>query len=212
MYRLAAIFLVCTVGCGEPSSPSTVSSVEDQKRDVLVATGGHPREETRLAGTTIGDIELNPTTVLNGKLSLLIPGQFSVMDDEALRIKYPNERRPTLAYTNESGSVNVAINHTKDRLPKTKIEAFHKQMDGMFRNLYPSATWFESGVIEINGCNWLTLNLRTPAVDTEIRNIMVGTSVEGRLLLVSFNVTKELEDEWLEPAEAIVNSLSIKIE
>ena len=95
-------------------------------------------------------------------------------------------------------------------MPQSEIGAFHKQIDGMFRNLYPSATWFNSGVRDINGRNWLTLNLRTPATDTEIRNIIVGTSVEGRLLLVSFNVTKELEDQWLEPAETIIQSLRVQ--
>ncbi len=160
--------------------------------------------------TTVGGILLQPKTVIDEKLTLLIPQDFSLMDEETLSLKYPSERRPTLVYTNESGSINVAINHTKDRMPQSEIGAFHKQMDGMFRNLYPSATWFKSGVIDINGREWLTLNLRTPAIDTEIRNIIVATSVEGHMLLVSFNVTKEQEDKWLEPAEAIVQSLRVE--
>ena len=94
-------------------------------------------------------------------------------------------------------------------MPQSELAAFQKQMEGMFRNLYPSATWFNSGVIDINGRDWLTLNLRTPAIDTEIRNILVGTSLQGRLLIVSFNVTKELEEAWLPPADAIIQSLHV---
>jgi hypothetical protein len=95
-------------------------------------------------------------------------------------------------------------------MPYSKIGTFHKQMDGMFRNVHPSATWFNSGVIDINGRNWLTLNLRTPAIDNEIRNIIVATSVDGRMLLVSFNVTKELEGQWLEAGETIIKSLRVR--
>ena len=83
-------------------------------------------------------------------------------------------------------------------------------MDRLFRKLHPSATWFNSDIIEINGRHWLTLDLRTPAIDTKVRNILAGTSVDGHLLLVSFNVTEELEEEWLAPGKAIIQSLHIR--
>ena len=203
MQRSTLILIICIAGCSNQSTTPTPTAT--QSRDTV----GHADGQIVLVEATVGGILLQPKTVINEKLTLLIPQGFSIMDEEMLSLKYPSERRPTLVYTNESGSINLAINHTKDRMPQTDIGAFHKQMDGMFRNLYPSATWFESGVIDINGREWLTLNLRTPAIDTEIRNIMVGTSVEGRLLLVSFNVTKEQEDQWLEPAKAIVQSLRV---
>ena len=63
---------------------------------------------------------------------------------------------------------------------------------------YPSARWFETGIVNVDGRDWLKLNVRTPAIDTEVRNILMGTSCDGRLLLVSVNMTKGLEDEWLE--------------
>jgi hypothetical protein len=54
------------------------------------------------------------------------------------------------------------------------------------------------------------MELRTPAIDTEIRNIMLGTSLEDRLLLISFNVTTELEGEWLPTANRIIESVRVK--
>lgn len=39
---------------------------------------------------------------------------------------------------------------------------------------------------------------------------MMGTSVNGTLLLVSFNVTKELEETWLPVGEAVVQSLHVR--
>ncbi len=203
MQRSTIILIICLAGCSNQSTTPTPTGT--QNRD----TAGHADGRIGLVEATVGGILLQPRTVINEKLTLLIPQGFSIMDEEMLRLKYPSERRPTLVYTNESGSINIAINHTKDRIQQSDIAAFHRQMDGMFRNLYSSATWFESGVIDINGREWLTLNLRTLAIDTEIRNIMVGTSVEGRLLLVSFNVTREQEDQWLEPAKAIVQSLRV---
>ena len=208
MQRFAIILFVCTIGCSD--QPATPTTSQERQRDTVVQIDGHSVEGPQLSETAIGDIVLKPKAVIDGKLSLLIPEAFSEMDEESLKLKYPSERRPTLVYTNGSGAINVAVNHTKNRMAPSDVGALHKQMDGMFRNLYPSATWFKSGVIDINGREWFALNLRTPAIDTEIRNIMVGTSVEGRLLMVSFNVTKELEHQWLEPAEAIIQSLRVR--
>lgn len=210
MPRFAIIFFVLAAGCSDQPATPTATTSQEQQGGAALQPDGHSADGSQLSETTIGDIVLKPQAVIDGKLSLLVPEEFSEMDEETLQLKYPSERRPTLVYTNESGAINLAVNHTKDRMPQSEIDAFHKQMDAMFRNLYPSATWFNSGVIDINGRNWLTLNLRTPAIDTEIRNIMVGTSLDGRLLLVSFNVTKELEDQWLEPAEAIIQSLGVR--
>ena len=46
-------------------------------------------------------------------------------------------------------------------------------------------------------------------IATEVRNMMVGTSVQGRLLLISFNVTKEHEAHWLTTAKKILYSIRI---
>jgi hypothetical protein len=209
-FSIILYLFVCAAGCGDQPVTATATTPQEQQRDSAVQTDSRSAEGSDLSETTIGDVVLKPKAVINGKLSLLVPVEFSEMDEETLKLKYPSERRPSLVYTNEAGTINVAINHTKDPMPQSEIGAFHKQMDAMFRNLYPSATWFNSGVIDISGRKWLTLNLRTPAIDTEIRNIVAGTSMEGRLLLVSFNVTKELEDQWLAPAETIMRSFRVR--
>lgn len=153
---------------------------------------------------------LEEKSVLGSRVSLLIPKTFTLMSEEMLRAKYPSERRPTLVYTNERGSVNIALNYTKNRMPANELAPFHKSMEGSFKKLYPSAEWFRSEVRKINGREFFVMELRTPAVDTEIRNIMLGTSLDDRLLLISFNVTKELEKEWLPTADRIIGSVKVK--
>jgi len=161
------------------------------------------------SATAVSGIWLEPQTVLGGEIALLIPHGFDVMSDEMLRSKYPSEPRPTLVYSNDTGSVNIAINHTNDRMPPDRIAAFHTYIDTVFRRTYPSATWYRSEVTAINDRTWFVLDLRTPAIDTEVRNIMAATSLEDRLLLVSFNVTRELERDWLAPGHKIVHSLRV---
>jgi len=85
----------------------------------------------------------------------------------------------------------------------------HQAMETMFKRLYPSAVWFQSGLKTINGRAFFLLDLRTPALDTEIRNLMVGTSLQGRLLLITFNVTQQHEARWLPTAQKILASIKV---
>jgi hypothetical protein len=148
-------------------------------------------------------------SVLDGKVVLLVPVSFDLMSEEIMRTKYPAEQRPTIVYTNESGSVNVALNYTDTPLTIGQLPETHHAVESMFQNLYPSAEWFRSDLVEINGHPFALLDLRTPAVDTEIRNIMVMTPLEGQQLLVSFNTVSELEDEWVPIGNQIIDTIEI---
>ena len=148
--------------------------------------------------------------VLQGRVKIKLPSTFELMEQGMLEFKYPESNRPTEVYTNPEGSVNIALNYTNNPLHENQIEEFHAVLSQMFHNLYPSATWHRDGVEEINGNKFVVLELVTPAIDTEIHNIISGTSVENRLLLVSFNTTKELSGQWLETGKAIIYSIDVQ--
>ena len=146
----------------------------------------------------------------DGSVTLLLPVSFQPMSEEMLRFKYPSERRPSIVYTDPKGAVNVALNHTNDKIPKDAIAETHKIMEQGFRNLYPSATWNRSEVLSKSGRSYFIMDLRTPAIDTEVRNIMFGSSLDGRLMQVSFNCTRELEPSWGEYGQRIIESVMLR--
>ena len=92
----------------------------------------------------------------------------------------------------------------------TALDAAHKSVNATFKNLYPSAQWFRSEVRPINGRQFFLMELRTPAIDTEVRNLIVGTSLDDRLLMITFNVTKALEADWMPIGNKIIESIAIK--
>jgi hypothetical protein len=155
-------------------------------------------------------LQLEEKHFLSNKLSVLMPKEFEIMGEEMLKLKYPSERRPTLVYTNKDGTVNVALNHTQNRVTLSQLPDLYKTMDAAFKNMYPSATWFRSELTEINGRNCFLLDLRTPAIDTKVRNLILGTSLEGRFLIVSVNATEQLEATWLPVANKIIQSVRIQ--
>lgn len=185
---IGLLLLIFSVGCGGSQT---------------METAAEPTE------TTVEGITLKPMKVIDGRLSLLIPDGFTVMTDDLLRVKYPTDNRPTLVYTNENGSVNVAINHTQNRMAMSQLDEARQAMEAAFQKVHPTAKWYEKGPKTINGRDWQTLNLETTAIDTQIRNMMVFTSSDNRMLMTSVNITKELEGQWLKAGEAIVESLVV---
>ena len=153
---------------------------------------------------------LQRLAILGGRISLLMPADFKPLSEEMLKRKYPNANRPSVAYSNAATTINVAFDHTAQSLPANQLDAAHQAVNSAFKNLYPSAQWFRSEIRPINGRQFFLMELRTPAIDTEVRNLIVGTSLDNRLLLITFNVTKALEADWMPIGNKIIESIAIK--
>ena len=127
-----------------------------------------------------------------------------------MKMKYPSERRPALVYTNKTGGINVALNLTQNKASQNLIPTYQDNFVKTFENLYPSADWKSKGIKEINGQKIGYLELITPAMDTEIYNLIFFTDLDGKLLICTFNCTKKGMTEWTPIAKEIMNSLKIK--
>ena len=155
-------------------------------------------------------IALETKSLLDNKVELKIPKDFGLMPDDMIKLKYPSERRPALVYSNESGGINVALNHTEHQANQDIILAYKDSFVQTFKNHYPTAEWKDNGVKEINGRQVGYLELITPAVNAEIYNLMFFTDLDGKLLMCTFNCTKKDITEWAPIAQEIMNSLKIK--
>lgn len=158
---------------------------------------------------TTPTIELEKRKILNDQVEILLPKEFEIMSEEMMKLKYPSERRPTLVYTNESGGINVAFNHTASNASQQHIDIYKDNFVKMFQNLYPSAEWLNTGTKQINGRKVGYMELITPAIDTKIYNLMFFTDLNGRLLLCTFNCVDRERKDWVEPAKQIMNSLTL---
>lgn len=148
-------------------------------------------------------------TILNNKAEILVPADFEIMSEDLLKAKYPSGNRPTLVYTNEATTVNLAANHTANRIALSELPQALGAFTGQFEQLYPTAQWYRKEMTEINGRDFAVLELITPAVDTDIYNLMFVTSLDGRMLMFSFNCTTDLLTEWKPQAQQIMASVKI---
>lgn len=142
-----------------------------------------------------------------GGFSLKIPGEFKIMSDEMLNVKYPNGNPPSLVYTNERGTINVALVMNDVAMKNTQIEEYIKTMESTYKNYSKD---IKINFWERNNHKIGEMEFTTQSSDTEIYNHMIVFSVDSKLRLVNFNCTKEFSDEWKEISKFIIESIKFE--
>jgi hypothetical protein len=165
---------------------------------------GNKASEQALSGS-----KLEAKSVMNGKLSVLLPSGFTLMGLEMLKAKYPIEgHRPTEVYTNEEGTINIAFNHTQNKCSINELANYKQVFERQFNQ--PGIEFLKSELKQINGIDFIVMEFITPAVDSRIYNLMFTTSLENRLMMGTFNCTINHLEEWKPLAGEIINSIKVQ--
>lgn len=154
--------------------------------------------------------ELELISLFDNKLEIKVPVDFEIMTDDLLKLKYPLNRRPTLVYTNNSTTVNVAFNLTASPANQELLKTYKNTFISTFSSFYPDAEWLDNGIKTINNQDVVYLEVITQAVDNDIYNLIFFTYLNEKLLLCTFNCSKEKITNWKDTAHIIMNSLAIK--
>lgn len=136
-----------------------------------------------LCGAAFADEQLQSRKLLEGKVTILVPSAFKLLSDVDKRVKYPGRNAPAYVLSSVDGTVNIAFD--VKQLP-TKPEDLPK-IEAPMRQQFAGAKMNSSGIRKVNGNDLLVFDMDTPAADGTIRNLMVMTSLEGNLLVVSYN-------------------------
>jgi hypothetical protein len=156
-------------------------------------------------------IELEKRSLLNNRIEMLIPKHFKQMSAEMLDLKYPkSSSRPTFVLTNETGGVNVGLNHMSNPANPTLIESYKNMVKAQFEKAFPTAIWKGDGVRTINGKQVGYVKFIADAIDQKVYNYIFLTDLDDKLLCGTFNCVERLLPEWEKASEEIVNSLRVK--
>ena len=145
----------------------------------------------------------------DGEFFVKIPVEFANMSQELMAQKYPSGTLPSYAFTNEDGTVNVVLNVTGDSMKDEDIESFIKAVSAQAAG---DPDKVKTSVYEKSGHKIGIVEMVTPAVDTDIYNKMAVFTVDGKMRIVSFNCTIQLQEEWQPVGEFIIDSLHFPAE
>ena len=133
-----------------------------------------------------------------------IPSEFKIMSAEIVNIKYPNGNAPSLVYTNDKTTINVALVMNDVTMKNSQIEEYVKTMESTYKNYSKDV---KLNFWERNNHKIGEMEFTTKGSDTEIYNHIIAFSVNDKLRLVNFNCTKEQMNEWQEVSKFIMDSI-----
>lgn len=155
------------------------------------------------------NIELTQKSVLDNNVSVKIPTAFHEMSEEDIRAKYPSGRRPSIVYSNETGSVNVAFNHTSTPLTQSRLQM---TMEGIVSSISNAgtATWIQKEIVKTGNRDFIVLEFTIPSGAERIYNLMYITDIDGKMAIGTFNCTEKEMAEWKTSARTIMTSIKVK--
>ena len=160
--------------------------------------------ENTLVITTNKDNNIETQYEMFDGFKIKIPSEFKIMSDEIVNVKYPNGNAPSLVYTNDKTTINVALVMNDVAMKNSQIEEYVKTMESTYKNYSKDV---KLNFWERNNHKIGEMEFTTQGLDTEIYNHIITFSVNDKLRLVNFNCTKEQMSEWKEVSKFIVDSI-----
>lgn len=155
-------------------------------------------------------VELQKRSLLEGKVEILVPVEFTEMSEEMLNVKYRGQNKPTYVLSDSDGTVNLAFNLTNNKANENLIASYQASLKSSLASGHPMATWKGDGIKSVNDKKVGYFKLITQASDQKVYNYIFIANVEGKLLIGTFNCIEKLMPEWEALAEKIVSSLRVK--
>lgn len=151
---------------------------------------------------------------LGGAITLLAPpsltpGSASAENRNMVRLKYGGRIPAENVLTDTDGAINVVVRYGQQRVPMKALPVLKNRIRGLIDKRRPGNTWHEIRMRTINGKQYLFYNFTSSAIDTKVRNLTLMTSLRGRLLVISFNVTEARIKTWLPVANRVIQSVRL---
>lgn len=163
--------------------------------------------ETLTTQTKSGEqIETNYMHIEENEFYVKVPTTFKQLDYETINKKY-NGDVPNVVFSNDETTINIAISITENEMKNDQIESYKEYMEKMLKSNSEiiSSNYYKEGNHNIG-----QIKLMSNAVDTKIYNNMIFFSYNDKLVIIAFNCTEELKEEWQNVGDFITDSLFFK--
>ncbi len=142
----------------------------------------------------------------DSKFYLKIPKSFKKLDYETIIKKY-SSNGPKIVFSNDDTTINVAVSLTDNKMSNMQIKSFKEIMEKIFEK---NSEIITSDLYEVDNHNVGKIKIISQAQDTSIYNNMIFFSYNDKLVIVTFNCITELQSEWQDVGDSIIDSLFFK--
>lgn len=155
-------------------------------------------KDIRKGSVFAGDQELvfQEREILKNQMWIWLPDEFAPLGKEMVKIKYPNENRPDLIYSNTETTVNVSFSHRLEKLTAGQEREVCDSVGQVIQNLYPGCNMIGKDTVLAGELEVAWMDFVTPAMDAQIYNLMFFTRLKGRLLMGNCNCLAQDREDW----------------
>lgn len=163
--------------------------------------------ETLIVETLSGNkIETEYIHIDNENFYIKVPKNFKQLEYETIIKKY-NGDVPNLVFSNDETTINIAISTTENKMKDSQIKEYKEYMQELLKN---HSEIIETNYYNVDNHNIGQIKLISNAADTKIYNNMICFSYNDKLVIITFNCTENLKDEWNNVGDFIIDSLFFK--
>lgn len=123
-------------------------------------------------------------------ISFDAPEGFTALSQDEIASKFPSSRAPSGVIGNARRTTTIAFELKPDTLAPEQLGEAKEAFEQLFERIIPGLEWKARKIVQFQGQRWIQLELSSRAADTDIHNIMLITSRDGRMLIFNFNSTK----------------------
>lgn len=150
---------------------------------------------TRLAAILLSalvgiDASAGTFTLPAAGLAFDAPAEFTELSKVEIARKYPSTHAPGFVVGNAARTTTIAYDLKPQPLPADRLPEVKTEIEAVMERMVPGLQWKARQLIELRGRRWIYLELSSRAVDTDIHNIILITSLKGRMLALNFNSTR----------------------
>jgi len=170
-----------------------------------------PEERTIYTGIKIKGrwVYFEERLLVEDKIMMMVPEEFTEMSEEQAKIKYPSEQRPETILTDDTTAINLMFTYMDEKMDNVEAEQVRDETIGMMCRLNPGIKKQESGVEIVSEKNVAYVEFTNPVMDGKLFNILSFMELDGRTLMISWNcLTKEIK-YWKKAVYEMIRSIQI---
>lgn len=142
-------------------------------------------------------LKLSKRELVDGKITMTFPEEFQDMDDEAIKVKYPEEDRPRYIYCNQETTVSFNFNIEEEQVKNEEIEEVKDILKRQIMRLYSISKAEMDELIQTEqGKTVGVFAIEIPVLDGTLFQISYFMSTKGGLLIGGFNCDADEKKEW----------------
>ena len=167
------------------------------------------REEAASETEITPELEFERRIIEDLEVSVNMPKQFILLDEELKRLIYPGASAPKYVYGGEGIKFQLTFNKTEHIVPDSGIKEFVKLSAQMLEAVGPKVRIIEKKTIEKEGYNIGVMSFVSRAIDMMVFNYQYYVSVDDKLLIGGISFPSKLKKEYMPIAEEIIDSFEI---